>query len=353
MPSAADVARELAYPLTNLSVLFSWLALFLIIEFALSGGVLGLLLLLLVLPAFFRYLMRLLDARAQGADPGPLEVDDLLWFGNAWRLFVIVHVAVAIYANYYVASRFGLAAAFAVSLLLAVVIPASLAVLAITRNPVECLIPRSVWGVIDRCGAVYWILPSYLMLGGSLGWWLGTQRIADLLLELFATFLVVAFFALLGAVVRPHKFHDEVMIHTPVEPDREGLDANLLRERTSVLNHAYGFISRGSRDGGFKHIRDWLDKDPQPEDAWAWFFEQMLRWENSDPALIYGQTYLSRLLHAGNYVAAVKLMLRCRLLNDAFSPLPEDRALAVEAAAHCDNDELVQALRSSWTAYTE
>lgn len=347
MLKPADVARELAYPLTNLSVLFSWLALFLIIEFAMSGGVLGLLLLLLVLPAFFRYLMRLLDARARGADPGPLEVDDLLWFGNAWSLFVIVHVAVAIYATYFLAKQFGVAAAFVVSLLLAVVMPASLAVLAITRNPMECLTPASVRGVIDRCGAGYWTLPTYLIVGGGLCWWLSSRRIAEFVLELFTTFLVVAFFALLGAIVRPHKFHDEVAIHTPAEPDQKELEADLLRERTGVLNHAYGFISRGNRAGGLKHIHDWLGKDPDPEGAWLWFFEQMLRWENEEPALVYGQTYLSRLLCARDYVAAVKVMMRCRLVNEAFQPLPEDRALAIAAAKHCGNDDLMQQLTSS------
>ncbi len=184
-----------------------------------------------------------------------------------------MHVAVVVYATYFLGSRFGVAAAFVGNLLLAVVIPASLAVLAITRNPVECLTPSSVRGVIDRCGAGYWILPTYLMLGGGLGWWLSTQRVASLLLELLAAFLVFAFFSLLGAVVRPHRFHDEVMIHAPVEPDQQDLDANLLKERTGVLNHAYGFISRGNRAGGFKHIRDWLQRDPDPAGAWDWFFD--------------------------------------------------------------------------------
>ena len=347
MLQPADIARELVYPLRHASLLFSWLALFLVIEFAMSGGVLGLLLLLLVLPSFFRYLMRVLDARARGADVGPLEVDDLLWFGNAWSLFVIVHVAVVVYATYFLGSRFGIAAAFAADLVLAVLIPASLAVLAITRNPVESLTPGSVWGVIDRCGAGYWMLPTYLILGGGLVWWLSTRQIPAFWLELFATFLVFAFFALLGAVVRPHRFYDEVMIRVPVEPDQEVLDANLLQERTGVLNHAYGFISRGNRAGGFKHIRDWLETDPDPDGAWAWFLEQMLAWENPEPAQVYAQTYLSRLLQDRHYTAAVKLMMRCRLLNDAFGPRSEDREIAIAAAQHCGNEELVRQLQGT------
>ncbi len=345
MLQPADIAREFIYPLRHASVLFSWLALFLVIEFAMSGGVLGLLLVLLILPSFFRYLMRVLDARARGKDPGPLEVDDLLWFGNAWSLFMIVHVAVVVYANYFLSDEFGIGAAFIANLGLAVLIPASLAVLAITRNPLESLTPGSIWGVIDRCGAGYWVLPTYLILGGGLVWWLSTQRITGFWLELLGTFLVFAFFSLLGATVRPYKFHDEVAIHAPAEPDQDALDADLLHERTAVLNHAYGFISRGNRAGGFNHIRDRLRDDPDPDGAWAWFFDQMLRWESNEPALVYGQTYLGRLLHDRDYVAAVKLMMRCRLINEAFGPRPEDRELAIAAAEHCGNDELARQLR--------
>jgi hypothetical protein len=342
----AEVVREFLYPLTNTAVLFSWVALFLVIEFAVNGRVLGLLLLLLVLPSFFRYLMRILDARTRGKDPGPLNVDDLLWFGDAWSLFVIVHVAVVIYANYYLGTTVGLAGALPANLLLAAVIPASLAVLAVTRNPVECLIPRSVAGVIRRCGPGYWILPSYLLLVGVLIWWLSTTSTPSFFLELLAAFLVFAFFALLGAILKPFKLHDEVRLHEPAEPDQEMLEANLLKERTQVLNHAYGFISRGNRDGGFKHIRAWLEKDPEPDAAWQWFFEQMLHWEINEPALVYAQTYLGRLLGYGDNIAAVKLMLRCRLINPAFRPLPEDSALAIAAAEHCGNADLAQLLKS-------
>ena len=71
----------------------------------------------------------------------------------------------------------------------------------------------------------------------------------------------------------------------------------------------------------------------------------MLRWEINEAALPFAQQYLSRLLRAGEQVEAVKLMLRCRLVNAAFRPLPEDAALALDAARHCQNDELISFLR--------
>lgn len=130
----------------------------------------------------------------------------------------------------------------------------------------------------------------------------------------------------------------------PVEPDDEKVSHDNSKERTSVLNHAYGFISRGNRAGGLKHVHEWLEQDPEPNTAWPWFLGQMLRWENPEPALVFAQQYLGRLLRDEDYVLAVKLMMRCRLINAAFKPLPDDRALALEAAERCNNEELKKIL---------
>ncbi|MBT8101185.1 MAG: membrane protein insertion efficiency factor YidD [Gammaproteobacteria bacterium] len=121
----------------------------------------------------------------------------------------------------------------------------------------------------------------------------------------------------------------------------------LAKQRTKVLNHAYGFVSRGNRAGGLEHIYGWLHEDPDPGAAWSWFFEQMMRWENHDAALVYAQRYLGELLLAGREMQAVKLLLRMRLVNESFRPLPEDLELSIAAARKTGNDALGDALRRS------
>ena len=112
-----------------------------------------------------------------------------------------------------------------------------------------------------------------------------------------------------------------------------------------AINHAYGFASRGNVGGALRHLYKELDKDPDSATGWPWFLEQMLRWEKTDAALLFAQQYLKRLLHANEYIAAMKLISRCRLVNAAFRPLPEDRDLALEAARECHNEELIHFLR--------
>lgn len=342
---ASDLARALALPLTQLPVLFAMLMFFSFLELAFVWGVLGLFLAFLFVPATLRYLMQILDAQLRGQDPVPPDVDLFLWFGSAWRIFPAVHIIFLIYATYILGSRFGIVGLLAVFIVFAAVLPASLAVLAITRSPLESLNPKAIGALIRRCGPTYWIAPSFLLISLISSWLISATSLPDLAQEFVGFYFIFACYAVVGATVRPQQLHKEVDISEPLAPDDDQVDASLSKERTAVLSHAYGFIGRGNRDGGFKHLYGHLDRDPEPDTAWQWFFEQMLGWEVQEPALLFGQQYLSRLLNDGNDVVAVKLMMRCRLINEAFKPLPEDRERALIAAEHCQNDELISILR--------
>lgn len=343
---ATDILREFVYPARNASVLMSAAFIFLMLEFAAFGRLLGLFLAFLILPSLFHYLMRILDARAKGQEPGPLESDDLFWFHRAWSLFMIVHVVVAVYAIYIFGSLYKLPGLLITTIVVAAIFPASLALLAITKSPLESMNPKAVAGLIERTGSDYWVLPTYIVVAGFVIQQIGAWNWPDFLVEMISFYLVLVFFSLTGAVVQPHDLHDEVEIYEPVEKPQEALDEETLKERAGVLSHAYGFISRGNRDGGFKHIEGWLQKDPDPENAWGWFFDQMLRWEDKMPALLFGQSYLRQLLNAGDDAAALKVIGRCRHVNPDFAPLADDLNLAIEAAERRQNHELAAFLRS-------
>ena len=154
-----------------------------------------------------------------------------------------------------------------------------------------------------------------------------------------------AFYAVTGAVIREKKLTEEVYIDDPVEPDVEAQIANLEKERIFNLNHAYGLVSRGNREGGLAHIYKWLQTDPDPDKAWDWFFARMLAWEESRHALFYAQQYLSRLIAQNDRIRVCKLILRCRMVDETFRPLPEDLPAAREAAEQCGNRELVNTLK--------
>lgn len=347
-----ELMRELTLPLRRPAVaaalLFFYLLLRLIVGI-LSLGPIFLVSALIIAsfagPALCLYLLDILDSRARGVAPEPPSVDHLQWFGSMWSLAQILHLCVLIYATWLAQNLAGATAVLAVDVLLALLLPASLAILALTHSPIESFNPLAIVRLIRRTGPAYWAGPGWLIASGIVVWWLWTLGRPGWVLEAAVLYALFAFYALTGGIIRPHKLHAEVDIHAPVVADPAKTSAALRKVRQNALDHAYAFISRGNRAGGLRHIEECIESDADPQAAWAWFFQQMLRWEAREPALFFGQRYLGWLLEHGEDVAAIKVLLRCRLEDETFRPLPEHRALALAAAERCQHDELVSLLR--------
>jgi hypothetical protein len=333
---------ELAYPIRSGGTLIAIITFMFLLWLVGAAGMLGMWLAVAVLPAFLRYLTMIAEARAQGRDADPPGIEYFTLVGNLWTLFPIIPVFFV--GGLAGASRdaFGDTAAMAVAGAFALVFPALIAVLVITHSPLQSVDPRALYRFIRRCGKSYWYAPAAAMLAILVPALLGS--LPHLALSFVEIYLLVAVFAVTGAVTRGSDLFREVELPDDAEPDEEKLMAGLARRRTGVLNHAYGFVSRGNRDGGLEHIYQWLVQDPDPDAAWPWFLEQMLRWEDSYPALLLAQQYLGRLLDNGEKVAAVKLMLRSRLFDETFRPLSADLEKAIEAAQACNNPDLAEAL---------
>jgi len=343
---ANDILNEITYPLTQAAVMMTMVLLYALLSLAVRGGVLGIFLLFLIIPPLFRYLMVLLQWRARGLDAPTLDVDHLNFLGNAWSIFP-AFLAVAIgYGMYAISTNFGPTAAYVACIVVSALLPASLGILAISQSPLESMNPVSIGAVIQRCGGVYWVAPTFAIFASAAALWLHNVIPYPFVRGFITFYLLFAQFALIGGIMKSADLAQEADIPDAVEPDAKAIGDALIRERTSVLNHAYGFIARDNRAGGFKHIESWLQRDPDPESAWGWFFDQMMRWEIKYPALLFGQSYLSQLLKNDEQSAAVKVMMRCQVENPDFAPLSDDLEPAIDAAEQCQNQELAEFLRS-------
>ena len=349
----SEFIREFLTPAIVPPVLFALILFFALIEIALLGRMFGLVialvlaaqLIVFVLPALLRYLMVVLQARAYGREPEALDIDLLSWVGNIWTLFPIVHVAAFVYAVYITGSYFGGAAALSVAVAYAMVLPASLIVLAVSHSALSSLNPVTVFELVKRCGFAYLIGPAFVIAATWVVIRINVVFNIDILTEFTSLYLIFAAFAIFGGMVRPLKLERELDIPMPASIDEETERDRHLLERTMVLNHAYGIVSRGNRAQGLDHIYKSLADDPNDEAGWAWFLDNMLRWENPEAALAFAQQYVHEMLSYGKNVKAVKIMMRCRLVNPAFKPLFEDLDLAAAAAEECHNEELASFLR--------
>ena len=341
--SVAEYCRELIFPARSLGTIVSLLAFYLLGSLIWLAGPIGIWLAIMVVPAMFRYLILLAQARARGIEAEPPGVEYFSPVGNWWTLFPAVPAFGVAQGWLFLTTSYGAVAAVLFGLVVAAIMPAMMAVLMITRSPAQSLNPFALWTLVRECGASYWFAPLTLglmlivptLLSGLPNW-------LQSLLELY---LVFAFYAVTGAITRQKQLIDEVYIDDPLEPDVEQQLSDLAAERMSILTHAYGFVSRGNRIGGLEHIYSWLRRDPDPDDAWPWFLEQMLKWEHDEHALFFAQTYLSRLLGLEDSIKASKLILRCRLLDERFRPLAEDLPAAIDAAGRCGNASLAEALK--------
>lgn len=339
----ADVLRAIVFPLTNASVFVPLLVFWLLLLIAVWAGLYGLWLLVLVIPAVIRFQMIVLEALGRGVTPATPDIGFFNWFGNAWTLFPAPVIVLLVWVTSLVAESFGTATAIVPVLFASVFFPASIAVLAITQSPLQSVNPAAIFNLLTQCGRTFWIASLYLLL---LSWLSDETRALPNVIACFLWLLYgFSFVSLLGALIEPFGLFAQVSIPEPVEKAADATAAELENERTRVLNHAYGFISRDNRAGGFRHIFDSIKKDPDPDAAWAWYFNRLLAWESQAPALFFAQHYLHERLQHGEHLGAVKLIMRCRMLDEGFRPLDEDRTAAIAAAEAVSNDDLAALLR--------
>lgn len=337
-----DFLRELVFPLESSQTLIALVVFVILIAIAQMAGLLGLWLMIATVPAFLRYLTMVAEARARDKEAEPPGAEYFTLVGNAWTLFPVLPVLAMAYIVAEVGQALGHLPALVVALGFAALLPAMIGVLIITQSPLQSIDPRAIDRFIRGCADDYWYAPAtavLVVLVPSILSFLPTW--VQGIVEVYA---LTAFFAVIGAVTRNADLFDDVEIPDASEPDIDKVLELQDGQRVKVLNHAYGFISRGNRDGGLGHIYDWLAKDPDPDGAWTWFFDQMMRWEESYPGLLLAQQYVGRLLELGDDVGAVKLIMRCRMINEDFRPLSADLPRAVAAAQACQNVALAQAL---------
>ncbi|MDJ0916673.1 MAG: hypothetical protein QNJ05_02845 [Woeseiaceae bacterium] len=351
------VARELVFPLRVLSVVLQIIVVTLLLSIAVAllslppSGFLVLVWIvsaigiLVVLPYLFRSLMDYLECRARDRRPEVAGLERFSVFENTWSLFPIVLAGVAGWGMYRSALVDSAIGSWLILLFGLAILPAVLCVLAITHSPLQSVNPLSLWKLIHRMGPSYAVVPGVaaLLLVVYLAF-PDVPAFYDILLLLYLAF---ALFGACGAAIRPFDIIDDIEIAPDESAGEERRRAISDAQREKQLTHAYGFASRGNTAGAVDFLVSASAEEADPIAAREWYFSQMLRWEDNFAALKFAQTIVHEHLAAGYDVAAVKLILRCRLLDPRFAPLSEDLDAAIAAAEACQNPDLAKVLRIS------
>ena len=341
----AEILREAFFPLTDLTVLMAMLVFGALLWLASAAGLLGLWLMFIVVPAVFRYAIYLLEARAHGAQTHVAGIEIFNIADNLWGLFPLLLIVGFGWLEWRVLQSFGPRPALLVLGLFFLVYPASMAVLAVTRSPTESVNPVALGRLVRRCGLKYLAIPGVLSVTGGVIYAFVLPVAPGFAIYFFAVFLFFLMFTLTGSVVHASDVAAEVGIEAPAVPSEAEVAAGHVSERRKVANHAYGFISRGNREGGFQHVREWIAGEADADDAVNWFFNEMMRWENKDAALRFGQECFAHFLHHERDAMALKVVSRCVHEEPAWRPRREDRQAAIELAERYGREDLLPALR--------
>ena len=341
-----DVYREVTYPLTDMAIVFAMVFFWVMFMLIHNAGFLGIWLGVLVAPAYFRYLLYLLEARANGKQAPVPTAEMFAPVDNLWTLTPLVLVAVLIWGVILLTSNgyAWLAAPF--GLLILIIVPASMGILAITHSPEESLNPAAVVRMIRACGPAYLIIPATILFLTFVFFSLAVFGVPLFLLELGSGYQAVLLFTLTGAVLNANDIAFDVEIEAPLEAGEMEVAEDLEKARQNVASHAYGFISRGNRDGGFAHILDWIGKEADVDVASEWFFRAMMKWESKDAALFFAQIYFAHLLQHDDDARALKLMSICLHQNPDWKPKAQDRPHALALAEKYQRDDLLKSLRN-------
>jgi len=339
----ASLLRAALLPLTEVSVLLPLLMFWAIVSFGAWRLPLGVIVLILALPPLFRYQSRILESCAKGRTPDAFDAEFFDWIGSMWTIFPLPLALGFLVGGVYAGELWGDAGTWSVIALAAVIFPASLALLTISHSAVEALNPAAIMRLYRKAFSTFWIAPLYFLAAI----WVSIQVEALPMLAAIFTqlFLFFSFAALTGALIQPFNLISDVSIPDAIEKDEQTIAGDIEMTRSLALSHAYGFISRDNRAGGFSHIMDEIKKDPDPAGAWAWYFSRMLSWENKQHAMFFGQHHVADMLDHGEDIPALKAIMRCRLIDEAFKPFPEDVARAISVAEKHRNIELAAVLK--------
>ncbi|MEL7185234.1 MAG: hypothetical protein AAFN50_02220 [Pseudomonadota bacterium] len=338
-----QILRAIVAPITELTVLAVVVLFSLLLTLGAKGGLLGVLIILFSLPPIFRYQILIVEACARGRQPGALDAEYFNWIGGLYTFFPLpVSVAYG-FAGFYAYEYFGIPGLVFLVILVCLHYPAMLAILAITHSPLQSINPIAIFHLYRRSGDIFWIAPVYLVAIA-----LATIKTASLpllaanFLQLFTMFSLAA---VIGTLIAPAKLVDDVYIPDAIAPLRSKQVNDVQQARNLALNHGYGLVSRNNRAGGFKHIMDEIERDPEPTQAWRWYFERMLKWDDSIHALFFAQHYIRDMLRHGETIPAIKLTMRCHMLDEQFRPFPEDIPTLIEVAEDTGNVDLASVLK--------
>lgn len=340
-----DIPRELVYPIRQIAIVVPMIVTWLLFSIVAFFRLFGLLLFIATLIPFLGYLMKLLEARAYDRDAPAFDAELMAFVGNGRAILPLFIAVLFGWSLFALSQKFPIEMVLPIAVVFVVIFPASLAVLSITRSPLQALSPISIARFIQMTSADYLLLIITMAIVVASLYGLREFGTPEFLLRFGLIYALVLLYSLTGELVSSHRVQEEVDIPPPLAETPSQTEEKLIAERERTVSHAYGFASRGNRAGGLAHIQTHIDDESDRDGAYHWFFNKMLKWEDTDAALFFAQSWLHILLSQERDAEALKVMSQCFHANPRFRLATDDRDAAIELAERQGRTDLLSYLR--------
>jgi hypothetical protein len=300
---------------------------------------------------FFKYCFALLDAAIRGAaEPPVMSVEILSPFEEQRPLAQLALIGLGAFGLVATERSFGPLAALAVAGVLLALLPASLAVMGITSNPLRAAWPPALLAVTRTLGRRYaavWLALA-LCSGVLYGLWHLTSSFA--LLAAGTQLALLEVFAVIGGAVHEERF--ALGLETETREDRES--SRETREHTAaraaMLDASYAKTRLKRLADAWRDIEQWLARHGTPERGFAEYaalFEATLAWDEPAIADRLTSEYLGWLLRRGESGHALQVLERRLARNPNYRPEAGLAGRLAELAKLAGKPTLSRALRGS------
>ena len=267
----------------------------------------------IVVWATSNYLIEIIEQRAIGEGWAVFSLETVATLRSQLGIVLLVELAVSVGIFELLDAQGGRELAWIFAVLAAGVAPASIALLAVTREPLRALRPMHVLRAVLRMGVGYIGLVLGFVLVAALVV-LAYRRLG--FLELLAASYASFWLAYATGVV---VYSKRVMlgVHAPRSPEAKLTREleRLHRARRLALDHAYGVASRGNLESALAYINEYVASESEPFAARQWMYFEMTRWASPRAALFFGERLAADLEADGQPGVAAKIRTSCAHLE--------------------------------------
>src|SRR5262249_2248038 len=230
-------------------------------------------------------------------------------------------------------------------------LPASVAVLGLTKNPFLAVWPPEIWSVTRACGREYLLIHVSMFVAGALVYglvYLGAPLwLTIALMQLWFLFA----FSLVGGAIFEHRKELGIESRTRQEREDERTEREHILERNRMLDRAHAHFRLGKLSEGWQEVQAWLERHVEGRQRLG-ELDALLRsassWDGVRPADRLADELIAALLARKETGKALEVLERRLLSNPSFRPAQSAHvARLAELAAAAGKPALRRRLESN------